>query len=51
MIKAVWTAFRDNPGRNCGHYHITKQAALKCASKEAKKYGGKWYVTRYKISH
>ena len=44
MAKYVYKAGGGNPHRNCKHWHKTKSAAFKCATKHKKKYGGDWYV-------
>ena len=51
MMKRRWTAFRKSPGRSCGHLHQTKKAAEECAEKQAKQYGGNWYVSSAVYSH
>ena len=51
MAKAIYRALRFNPDRNCGHWHKTKEAALKCATKNEKKYGKDWYVRLESFPH
>ena len=52
--KTVYRACGDNRSGhwiNCGHWHKTKEAALKCATKNEKKYGKDWYVRLESFPH